>query len=315
MHAIIILMTKKHIGILALLISVILWGPAPVITKLALLEIPQFSLALLRSVMAIMLVFIFFFPKGYFRIQKRDLLTFVLAGLFGSVFNIFFFFIGIQHTSATSSQAIFTVSPVMTALLAHFILHEKIKTMQFIGVFIALIGAIMVALRSILETGNLNLGSTFGNFLVFLAALSWVGYILYSKRLSKKGYSPITITSYSFVVALLAFLPLALWENLKDSSWVYSLGPNGWVGIFYQGIFASVLAFLAYQTGLKLTSAFTAGVILYLNPIVTTLVAVPVLGEQITTPFIIGATLIIVGSFIATQLEFVKHHVRKYAKT
>lgn len=105
---------------------------------------------------------------------------------------------------------------------------------------------------------------------------------------------------------------IALWEkNWQNFNWIYSLSAKGISGILYQGIFASVLAFLAYQTGLKLTSAFAAGVILYLGPVVTTFVAVPVLGEKVTLPFLIGAALIIVGSAIATQYEMVKNHVKR----
>lgn len=153
-----------------------------------------------------------------------------------------------------------------------------------------------------------------GNVFIFFAALSWVGYILISKKLSK-NYSPITITCYSFLVSLLVFTPIAFFENYQNLNWVNHLTFNGFFGIFYQGVFASVIAFLAYQTGLKLTSAFTAGVILYLNPIVTTLVAVPVLGEKITTPFIIGAALIIIGSLTATQYELLKNNIRRKTKS
>ena len=303
-------MERKRFGILLLLAAVFLWGPAPVITKLALLEVPQFSLAFLRAVISTAIVFTLFYKKGYFKVEKRDLKKIIAAGLLGSVFNLSFFFLGIQRTSAISAQTIFTTNPLIIAVLAHVILKEKIGRIQFLGVFVGLLGATMVALRDIFENGNFQSGSLLGNFLILLAALSWVGYILLSKSLSHR-YSPITITSFSFLVSLFAFTPLAVWENWEKFNWIANLGFNGIFGIVYQGIFASVLAFLAYQTGLKLTSAFASGVILYLNPVVTTLVAVPVLGEKITPVFLIGATLIIVGSAVATQFEVVKHHVKK----
>lgn len=303
-------MTKKRWGILALLGSVSLWGPGPVITKLALLEVPQFSLAFLRAVISTLIVFVLFYRKGYFKVEKKDLPKIILAGLLGSVFNLTFFFLGIQRTSAISAQAIFTVNPVITALLAVILLKEKIKPIQFLGVAIGLAGALIVATRDFFETGHFNGGGALGNLLIFLAAISWVGYILTSKRLSHR-YSPITITCFSMLISLFAFAPLAIFENWQKFDWFYSLSSIGVFGILYQGFFASVLAFLAYQTGLKLTSAFAAGVILYLGPVLTTLVAVPVLGEKITPPFVSGAVLIIVGSVLATQYEFLKTHVRK----
>ncbi|MBI4059399.1 DMT family transporter [Candidatus Microgenomates bacterium] len=303
-------MTLRQKGILALLIAVILWGPAPVVTKLALQEIPQFSLTFLRFAIATPIIFLLFFRQKNRQIKKSDFLLFFIAGIVGSVINSLFFFYGIQITSATASQAIFTATPVITALLAHFFLNEKIKSLQWIGVLVGLTGATLVAVKGYFENGKVTDNSMLGNFLIFLAAISWVIYILISKKLSAR-YSPTTITAVSFLIGLAAFIPFAIWENMVSSAWIGQLGFKGIFGAVYQGIFASVLAVLAYQTGLKLTSAFAAGVILYLNPIITTLVAVPVLGEKITVLFLIGSILILLGSFISTQLEMVKNHVRK----
>lgn len=307
-------MEKKRLGILLLLASVLLWGPAPVITKLTLLEIPKFSLAFLRALISTAIVFALFYKKGYFRIEKKDRLMFVAAGLLGSVFNLMFFFFGVALTPAINVQTIFTVNPVITAVLAAVLLKEKISPIQFVGVAIGLLGALIVALRDIFETGSFNPGNTLGNAFIVFAALSWVGYILISKKLSYR-YSPITIASYSFLVSLFAFTPLAFFESWQNINWTAHLTFNGFFGIFYQGVFASVLAFLAYQGGLKLTSAFLAGVILYLNPLIAVLVAVPVLGEKVTPPFLLGAGLIIAGSMIATQYELVKNHVKRRMKT
>lgn len=302
-------MTKWHWGVLSLLVSVLCWGPASVFTKFAISEVPLFSLAFTRSLMAFSIVFILFFPKGYFKIQKKDYFLFLSAGLFGSVFNYGFIIFGLTMTSAIVSQAIFTATPVFTTILAYFFLKEKISFIQAMGVFIGLIGSILVAMKDVFETGGMQGGSLAGNVLVFFAMLSWVCYILLSKKLAKT-YSPFTITSYSFLVALFAFFPPALWETIHDTTWISHVTIKGVIGILYQGIFSSVIAFLSYQTGLKLTSAFEAGVVLYLTPIITTFVAVPLLGETISAPFIFGTILIISGSVIATQYELVRYHVK-----
>lgn len=306
-------MSKKYLGILLLFAAALCWGPSPVVSKLALNEVPQLSFAFLGRILALAIVFILFFKKGYFRIDKKDLMLFVLAGLTGAVLNVAFFVYGIKLTRATDAQAIFTLAPAINAVFAYFILKEKIKVIQIFGVIIGLIGALLIAGADFFVTGSLRLGSMEGNFLIFMACISWVFYIIISKKLSKK-YSPISITSYSFLVSAIVFLPFAFFENLKDSSWIGNLGFAGIFGIIYQGIFASVIAFLTYQTGLKLTNAFMAGVILYLNPVVTTIFAVPVLGEKITSPFIAGTVLIICGSLIATQYELVKGHIHRHIK-
>ncbi len=299
---------KKYSGVLALLAATLCWGPAPVVTKLALEEIPQMQFAFITRGIAFVLLFLIFFRKGYFKISKKHLPLLITAGLSGSFLNFSLFLGGIKLTNAMDAQAIFTVSPVITAIFAHYFLRERIKSVQIIGVIIGFLGAVLIATKDYWETGSLVVGNMFGNFLIFLAAVSWVGYILVSKKLSKT-YSPITITIYSFMIGFITFIPFAFYEAMGNTSWINSLSNSALIGLVYQGIFSSVLAFLFYQIGLKLTSAFAAGVILYLNPVLTSVFSIPILGERLSLTFLIGAALIIAGSFTATQYETVRKRV------
>ncbi len=303
-------MLKKYGGILALFISVLCWGPAPVISKIALAEIPQLSFAFSSRFLALLILAIIFLPKGHFKVDKKDFLWLFLAGVTGATLNVGFFLYGLKLTTAMSSQAIFTTAPIITAILAHFFLKERINRIQIFAVILGFLGAAVIATKDFFEKGSSQSGNLLGDMLIFLAAVSWVFYILLSKRLSKK-YSPITITFYSFLVSSVIFAPLAVLENIHGNAWLNNLGSAGIFGILYQSIFSSVIAFSAYQTGIRLTSAFTAGVILYLNPVATTIFAVYILGEKISTAFIIGTLFIITGSLIATQYETLKNHVSK----
>lgn len=304
-------MGKKYQGILFLLVSVLCWGPGPVVSKITLAEVPQLSFAFLSRFLALIILAVIFLPRGHFKIDKKDFWWFFLAGLTGATLNVFFFLYGLALTTAMSSQAIFTTAPIMTAILAHFILKERIRGVQIFAVILGFLGTVIIAMKDFLGTGNFHSGKLLGDLIILLAALAWVFYILLSKKLSQKKYSPITITVYSFLVSSVIFAPFALIENLHGWGWVSHLSFAGFFGIFYQGIFASVIAFLAYQAGLRLTSAFTAGVVLYLSPVVTTIIAVYVLGEKISGSFIVGAVFIIIGSLVATQYETLKNHVKK----
>lgn len=304
-------MQKKYSGFLLLLLAVTCWGPAPVFTKLALTEFPNWSFAFIGRIIALVVVVFLFASKGYFKVARRDLPLLILAGLTGTVFNVGFFIHGIQLTNAMDAQAIFSSGPVITAVLAVFFLKEKIERLQVLGVFIGFMGAMLIAGRTYFETGTLSMGNLYGNLLVFMASLSWVFYILISRKLSKK-YSPETIILYSFLVSSIVFAPLALVENINSTVWINGLTTVGIFGVLYIGLIASVVSFVSYQRGLKLTSAFAAGVFLYIQPIITTVVAAIVLNEKITLPFIAGAALIITGSFIATQRQVVKKILRNF---
>jgi len=300
----------KYKGIIALIISVVCWGPTPVFSKLALQQVPEFAFAFIGRVIALVILSIIFIPRGALKIKMKDFPMMVAAGITGSVLNVGFFIFGIQKTTAMDAQAIFSIGPVVTAILAHFVLREKIRAVQALGVAIGFFGCALIGFRAYFETGHLSGGSMLGNFLVFLSSCSWVVYILISRKLSKV-YSPQTITLYSFIVSAVVFAPIAIVTSFLDLSWISKLTFQGVWGVFYVGVFASVFAFLSYQVGIKLTSAFIAGVSLYLQPIITTTVAVIILGEKISAPFVIGTIFIIGGSIIATQHDLLTRHAKK----
>jgi drug/metabolite transporter (DMT)-like permease len=227
---------------------------------------------------------------------------FVLAGLTGTVFNVGFFVFGIKLTNAMDAQAIFSTTPIITTIFAILILSEKVRPVQILGVVLGFFGVILIAAKSLFETGTITQSNLLGNLLIFASAVSFAAYILISRRLSKH-YEPLAITCISFIVSSFIFGPFALSDLISNPSWPQNVGAAGLFGIFYIGIFASVVAFLSYQTGIKHTSAFTAGIVLYLQPVITTIIASIVLHEKITPPFILGAILIIAGSYIATRFK------------
>ena len=66
---------------------------------------------------------------------------------------------------------------------------------------------------------------------------------------------------------------------------------------------------LSYQYALKLSSEVTAALFTYIQPVATIILAVLLLGERISLPFIVGAVLAIAGAQIASGKRF---QLRRY---
>lgn len=300
-------MSKRTLGVLALLGATLFWGAGPVITKLGIKEVPPYSLAFLRFFLAAILILPFFFATGHQKIARSDLLRFIMAGLFGSGLNAIFFMSGIARTTATQSAAIFATVPLVNAVAASIILKEKPTIVRITGVLIGLIGSLLIALGPYLinsDNGQV-LGDVFGNLLVGVSVISWVAYIIISKELLKK-YSPLTVTTVSFLVGTVLLLPFFFIELISNPTWYLNMTQEGIISIVYGAVFAFVLSFLLYQYGLKQTSAFEAGIVIYLNPVLASIFAIPILGEYPTSVFLIGTALILGGVFLATTYEVVQ---------
>jgi len=297
-------MSKRTLAVLALLGSAFIWGLGPVVTKVGLFQIPPFSLAFFRNTLALFTLLPFAF-KGLKRVERSDVPRLLLIGLFGSGLNSIFFLSGLSKTSATSSAAIFATVPLINAIAASLILREKPTLVRILGVVVGFLGSISIALGPAFLGKEGISGDVLGNFLVVGAVFSWVIYIIGSKKLLEK-YSPLIIITFSIIAGVMLFLPLFFVELINDPLWYVKVGSSGLISILYGGLLSGVLAFLLFQWGMLYTSAFEAGIVIYLQPPLTDIFAVPILGEKLSPVFLVGTTLILGGVFLATSYELIK---------
>lgn len=302
-------MTTRSWAVLALLGSTLIWGLGPVVTKLGLFEIPPFSLAFFRNTLALLILLPFAF-KGLKRVERSDVPRLLLIGLFGSGLNSIFFLSGLAKTSATSSAAIFATVPLINAIAASLILREKPTLIRILGVMVGFLGSILIALGPAFLGQEGISGDVLGNFLVMGAVFSWVIYIIGSKKLLEK-YSPLTIITFSILSGVMLLLPLFFVELINDPLWYLDVSSTGLISIVYGGFFSGVLAFLLFQWGMLYTSAFEAGIVIYLQPPLTDIFAGPILTEKLSPVFLAGTVLILGGVFLATTYELIKKRREK----
>lgn len=297
-------MSKRTLAVLALLGATFIWGIGPVVTKVGLEEVPTFTLGFLRNVLGTGVLLAFAY-KGFKKIKRKDLLRLTLIGLFGSGLNAIFFFAGLSRTSATASAAIFATVPLVNALAASYILREKPTLVRTLGVIVGFLGSLLIALGPALLGGSRIDGDVLGNLLVVCSVFFWVAYIIGSKKLLE-FYPPLTLVTFSMFIGTIALLPLFVLELLNNPAWYLNVGGGGVFAILYGGLMSGVVAFTLFQWGMQYTSAFEAGIVVYLQPILTDIVARPVLGEELSPVFLAGTLLILGGVFLATTYELIK---------
>ena len=108
---------------------------------------------------------------------------------------------------------------------------------------------------------------------------------------------------------MMFFVMLAGW--LFVSLWFLGFGPGvleigrlsvrGWSAVAGLGIFGSGLAYIMYYDALRVLPASQLGVFLNIEPLVTMLLAAPLLAEPITMMTLLGGGLIIVGIYLVNR--------------
>ena len=81
------------------------------------------------------------------------------------------------------------------------------------------------------------------------------------------------------------------------------LSLNGWIAVTFLGIAASGLAYVFWFDGLAKIPASQVGVFLYLEPLVTMLIASALLGEHIQGISLIGGLIILTGVWLVTRTK------------
>lgn len=287
-------MRKINYPILALIIANIIWGATSPIIKYSLENIPPFSLAFLRFLIASLILYPFVHSKiNYPDLKNKWLWAY---SLFGITLNISFFFAALERTSAINATIIASTGPVMILIGSAIFLKERFKLNVIFGVVLALIGVTIIIFQPVLEQ-EFN-GAMFGNLLMLLATLGAViATIAGRKFLTEKN--ALGATFWACFIGCSTFLPFMLWEFWQNPGWIVNLDSRGFIGIIYGAVFSSTIAYAAYNWALAKLPAFKTSVFTYIDPIVAVLIAIPLLGEKLTMPFIIGSVLVFLGILIA----------------
>lgn len=280
-------------AVIALIIANIIWGAAPPIFKWALEDIGPFTLAFLRFFIATILILPFAYK--HLHVKKEDIAEVFLIGFLGVTFNIAFFFLGLKYAPSINASIIGSAGPIFLILFAFLFLREKPKKRVITGSIIGLLGVLVIIFKPLLlAEPNLDL---LGNAFFFLAMLGGLGHTIIGRQLLKK-YEPLGLTFWSFLIGALCFLPLFI-NEIQNQTSLSNITLNVVVGVSFGAILCSTIAYYLFFRALKYMPASETGIFVYLDPIVTVLIALPLLGEAPDTFYYIGSLFVFFGIYIA----------------
>ena len=199
----------------------------------------------------------------------RDLLMLFGASFFGVFFNQMTFISGLSHTSPIDASVIVTTAPIMTMILAAFFLKEPITWKKAIGVVIGASGALLLIL-----TGNRteqHHTSINGSILCLLSTLSFSIYLAAFKKVILK-YTPVTLMKWMFLFATACSLPFC-WNDIISVHYT-GIPADIYLQIIYVVALATFFAYLLIPIGQKFLRPTIVSMYNYIQPIVSSLVAV-----------------------------------------
>jgi len=289
---------KKWIGHAAAIATMLVWGTTYIATKVLLDDFKPLEILVLRFAVGFLTLWILHPHRMKVQDKKHELL-FALAGLSGVCLYFLFQNIALSYTMASNVGVIISAAPFFTALFSHIFLkgQEKLRINFFAGFLIAIAGIALISFN-----GARMQISPIGDLLTLLAAALWGVYSVLTDRIAAAGYGTLESTRRIFGWGLVFMLPALAFVDFSPSVEALTQ-PANIFNILFLGVGASALCFVSWNFALRRLGTIRSSGYIYLEPVVTVITAVILLGDLLT-PYTAIGTLLTLGGLVVSEVKF-----------
>ena len=278
--------------VVALVLVQVFFATLPIAVKLALRDLSSPALALLRVTGAAALFFVLQRIVSGERIRSaRDYALLATYSLFGVIANQLLYITALSLTTATAAQTLVAAGPAMTLLVAILMKQEQATGAKWLGIALAGSGALLLVGVGLAE------GSALGNLLALLNVASYSVYLVISRGLLRR-YDALTVITWVFVFGVPGMLPWGLVPALREVGGISALT---WAALAYIVVLPTVAAYYLNLWASRRVEASLVSTFVYLQPVMTALLAMAFLGERPSPRMIPAVLLIFAGVAVAIR--------------
>lgn len=271
---------------LSYLFTIILWGSAFPMIKIALNDFSAESLSAFRLILATIILLPFVIIKKLPTPELRDIPVIFILGFCGFVIYHTALNFGETLISAGISGILVSTTPIFSSALAYIFLKEHFSKWNWLSSLVAFIGISIISISK----DDYTTINVLGVFIILLASFSESLYFTFQKKYIEK-YGFIAFTLYTIMASspfMLIFIP----EIIND---IHGITFTSIVSVLYLAIFPTIIPYVLLAYIVKSVGVSDATMSLYLTPIVSLLLSYLLLDELPTTLAIIGGLITLLG--------------------
>ena len=285
-------MNKKW---LYLMVLSLIWGTSYILIKKGLVGLSQMQLGALRLVLTSLILFSIGFPSLK-KIQKHHWRWIAISAMAGTFFPSFLFAFAQRHIDSAVASILNGLTPLATAIIGMLLFGVYVSKRQLLGVFIGLIGSIMLILAG--SHINPDQNHAFG-ILVLIASMGYALNVNIIKH-HLKGLPALAIATGNFVCLFVPSLVILWWTDFFEQ--VGSSLPMqisvGYIAIL--AVFGTALASILFNKLIEISSPVFASSVTYTMPLVAVIWGFAD-GERFGLIQGLSAVVVFVGVYLVNQ--------------
>lgn len=270
----------------------VLWGGSFLFGKIALGELPPFTVVLLRVALAALALWLAVAATRQSVPRARAVwLAFFAMGLINNLIPFSLIMWGQVRIGSGLASILNGTTPLWTVVVAHWMTaDEKMNARKLAGVLIGVAGvAVMIGPLALAGLG----GDVVAQLAVIAATLSYAFAGLYGRRFARMGVAPMVVAGGQVGAATVMLLPVVL---LVDMPWTLPMpGLRTWAALAGLALLSTALAYVLYFRILAKAGATNVLLVTFLIPVSGVLMGVLVLDETLEPRQLAGMMLIGLG--------------------
>ena len=232
--------------------------------------------------------------RGKAPLRRKDWLGVLGLGFTGYYLASFLDFAGLAYISASLERLILYLNPTLVLLLGLVLYQRRISAWQIVGMAISYCGIGLVFSHEVSLQGA---DVAWGALLIFLSAVSYAIYLVYSGEMVKRLGAMRLVGLATTVACLFCLLQFVLLRPLSAAA----VAPEViWLSVL-NATLCTALPVLMVMMAIERIGASLAAQTGMLGPLSTILMGVVILGEPFTAWVAAGTVLVIAGIFVFTR--------------
>ena len=270
--------------------TIFCWGTLPAVTKMTLTSISNMQVLFISSLIAAGCLYIYLFLSGKIKLfrtlTRSDLWQLTGLGFLGNFLYSAFYYTSLRLLPSADACVINYLWPIVAMICAAVILHERIRTAEWLAVILSFFGVVIISTKG----SGVTMENVRG---VLLCVAGAVCYGVFNVLNKKKRMDQLLCTAVYFTVSAVCSIPFLLSEGKMAP-----MSGITWAGMLWLGIVIDALAIFAWGAALQMSEVGILSNLAYLTPVAAMLISCITLGELIESYAVIGMLFVLGGCLL-----------------